>query len=65
MLFLLVLIIVMLVFRVVAIFALGADRGGLAVKQSACKSHSWSYNHEDKLQCTKCNFVAGLVYEEE
>jgi len=28
-------------------------------KQEACSVHDWSYNKDNKLQCCKCNMVAG------
>lgn len=30
-------------------------------KKTLCPLHDWSYNKDDKLQCTKCNQLAGLI----
>lgn len=30
-----------------------------------CDVHSWAYNHNNKLQCTRCNFLAGSPNRDE
>lgn len=49
-----------------AIFANGIDEKQKAdflakKKEKACPPHDWSYNHEDRLQCTRCNLKAGDI----
>lgn len=41
------------------------EKAYLEQRREACKPHSWSYNFQDKLQCTRCGFVAGIILDEE
>lgn len=31
------------------------------VNKEVCPLHDWRYNKDDKLQCTKCSQLAGLI----
>lgn len=32
-----------------------------AKKPEKCGVHDWSYNKDNKLQCTRCNMLAGSI----
>ena len=39
-------------------------KGQTEKKAKQCPPHRWSYNYEDRLQCTECNMKAGDISTE-
>jgi len=55
---LLILIIVLFLFLINKVLNISISSKPSETKPD-CPPHKWSYNYEDRMQCIKCNFIAG------